>query len=336
MDNIEDLKTDASIAYILQKLKETKPVKKPEAETDKTDKSDKENSLIVPVTDIPVNSFSKKEFPVKEVQLEKEPETHENSFADNNILPWFSKSDKDLKLIHYLSLNDSGYLVHNSIKVSSPANDIASLKLKNNYVCDVDYYKSRHYVLHVAHFESNFPYSKTFTPTDESLQTANESAENPELVKISQDDVCKEVAQNEKYFHYVIFTDLGIADFIVRQDYLPFPYGESDLNKWFEESSNYVSVEMPNFKANPHIVSDKVNSIRDIKHDIITMHRPGIITLDSVDNNDSSYSIHLKLKDEFNFIQLNRILGCLKYYSQNESKSLDSFKRFINKYFDIE
>lgn len=334
MDDIESLKQDANIASILQKLKDTKPAKKPVSDTE-VSKPKETQSLAVPVTDIPVNSFQKKEFPVKEVPLEKEAEHKYSSFADDKILPWFSKSDLDLRLIHYLSLDDSGNLVRNSIKVSSPANDIAALKMKSNYVCDIDYYKSKHYVLHIAHFESNLPYSKAYTPVDESYST-NESDEHPELERISQDDIQHQVESNEKYFHYVVYTDLGVADFIVRQDDLPFPYGESNLNKWFEDTSNYIQLKNPNYVANSRLVSDNVVAIRDVKHDIITMHRPGVITLDSVDNDDEEYQIHLTLKDEFNFIPLNRVLGCLKMYSQSETKSLDNFRRFINKYFDVE
>jgi hypothetical protein len=325
MDSIENLKTDANIANILQKLKSAKPgpeKKEPSTTIDTTKKTNAVPSLMVPATEISVTSLPKKEF------IKKEPDVKHYLDKDNIdesvVLPWLKASDRDLKLLHYITFDDSGNLVYNTIKTDRPANDLASLKLRDNYVCDINYYKSRHYVLYVKQFESTIAYSRTFTPVEEGLE------------KVPTEDISLQVANDEKYDHYVVFTDLGIADFIVKKDDVAYPYLESNLSKWFEEVSNYHLLQNANYEPNPRFVDEDLsNKIRDFKYDIITMPRPGIITLDSVDNSDQDYKLHLTLKDEFSFLPLKRVLGCLRYYTTHSDKSFDDFKRFVNKYFNI-
>ena len=65
------------------------------------------------------------------------------------------------------------------------------------------------------------------------------------------------------------------------------------------------------------------------------MHMPGVITLDSVDNEDPGYQVHIRLKDEYSFIPLNKLLKCIRYYASHDEKSFDEFRRFINQYFDV-
>ena len=123
--------------------------------------------------------------------------------------------------------------------------------------------------------------------------------------------------------------------FIVRQDDITYPYGESNLSKWFEEVSNHTVLKNTEYKQNTRDISDEAASIREFKYDIITMHMPGVITLDSVDNEDPGYQVHIKLKDEYSFIPLNKLLKCLRYYASHDEKSFDEFMRFINQYFDV-
>jgi len=349
MEGIDDIKTDANIANILKRLKDAAPAKKKEkvAEDNSSDDNIKQNprSLEVPVQNIPVESIPR---PV--IDRKEDPEVNndleDHKFVEENILPWFSKSDKDNNLLHYIKLNNSGNLEYCSIKTDRLAEVIASLKIKPDYLCDIDYYKSDHYVLYVKQFDSDYSYNRSYTPeskvividetqiVSEDSTTTNEST-NPDLVKITSDELTAAVACSDKYTHCVVFTDLGIADFIGKSDEVTCSCCSPDLNKWFEETSNYIQLKNTEYDANPRVISDDAVAIRDFKYDIVTMHRPGIITLDSVDNEDPNYQIHIKLKDEYSFIPMNRVLGCLKDYSLNSNKSIDDFKRFINRYFDI-
>jgi hypothetical protein len=110
----------------------------------------------------------------------------------------------------------------------------------------------------------------------------------------------------------------------------------NNLDKWFETVSNTIVVENPNFESTKQTkLSDEANSIEDYKYNIITMTRPGIFILDSADNSDTEYQLTIKLKDEYSFIPIEKVLICLKKYSTSKTKSIDDFKRFINTYFDI-
>lgn len=330
---------DAGIAMILQRLKDAKLHAQEKDESPKQDEESPEvgsqQSLEASDTDVQVASL-----PSQVIDRRDDPQVPEHiaeeDLSEESLLPWFLKSDKDLKMLHYITFDDSGNLVYNSIKTDRPANDLASLKLRDNYACDIDYYKSRHFVLCVKQFESDYSYSRSFSKLDECRQTISEADDSkPVLTRVPTEDVSTIVANADKYSHYVVFTDLGVADFIVRQDDITYPYGEANLSKWFEEVSNHVVLKNTEYKPTTLDISDEVESIREFKYDIITMHMPGVITLDSVDNEDPSYQVHIKLKDEYSFIPLNKLLKCLRYYASHDEKSFDEFRRFINQYFDV-
>jgi len=339
MAGIEDLKTDENIAKILRKLKGTSAPSSEapndaKATSDKSADADGYKSLEVPATDIKVNQVNNVvsyKQPVKEAPTEESPSIHK-SFADKSILPWFSKADRDLDKLHYIKMNESGYLEYCSIKESDKSDEnVATLQMSEDYLCDIDYYNSNHYVLYIKRLDSDYGYNRTYT-----TEALNDSASNPTLAKTDSDDIELAVMHSNKYSHYVVFTDLGVADFIVKDDDVSCLCDSSnDMNKWFEEVSNRVQLKLPNFNANNHIIRDDVANIQNFKYDIVTMHVPGVITIDSVDNNDPEYQVHIALKDEFGFLPLNRVLGCIKLYASSDKKGIDDFRRFINRYFDI-
>lgn len=349
----EGLRTDEGIADILRRLKSAKTSNiVVEEDKSKDENIDASNELEVPAENVKVSEAPK-------VVINNEPkDTFANSLGDidlssEEILPWFTAADKDIKLVHYIKFDDSGNITYNTIKATSPDEDLAALRMKSDYVCDIDYYKSCHFVLCVKQIESDYHYSRSYIPADESYTTndsnivvedtkivsednsTDDDNNNPTLEKVPTEGILDVISSTDKYYHYVVFTDLGTADFLVRQDDLPYPFGESNLSKWFEETSNYIPLHKAKFEVNSRHLSNAVNDIKDFKYDIITMHRPGFITLDSVDNDDPNYSLTIKLKDEFSFIPMNRILGCLKYYASHTNKSTDDLRRMINKYFDV-
>lgn len=346
---MDDLKTDAKIADILKKLKDTKPKDK---ENDKSKENDKKDSD--PVVDAALSGDTGTEVNLVE-NSEKEDELARNEianagFSNEAILPWFSDSDRDTEYIHYIKFDDTGNISYGNIKSTSSASAIAALKLTKDYACDVDYFKNKHFVLYVKQLDSDYSASRSFIPTndkdhievedtkivnDDSV-SVTESFNNPELTKVSTEDITAKVSDCDIYSHFVVFTDLGIADFVARQSGVSYPYSDTDYNKWFEETSNYIQVKNARYDSNyEYVMSDKLANVNSYKYDIITMHRPGVITLDSVDSSDSSSQIHIKLKDEFSFLPMNRILKCLKYYALTENRSPNDFKLFISRYFDI-
>lgn len=352
MEGIDDLKTDANIANILKRLKDTKPNKVTVTDDDTLSVNDNDETKPESKQE-PVEQSTQKieEIPTVAVDRKNDPQVNDyledNEFVEEDILPWFSKADKDLDLLHYITMNGSGGLEYCSIKTDRPAEVIASLKIKPDYLCDIDYYKSKHYVLYVKQLESNYSNSRLYTPESKTIvvdetqivpddSVATESVTtNPDFVKVSSDDLTAAVANADRYNHYVVFTDLGIADFIAKSDDVTCSCCSPDLNKWFEETSNHIQLKNTEYDANPRVISEDAASIRDFKYDIITMHRPGVITLDSVDNADPDYQVHIKLKDEYSFLPMNRVLGCLKNYASSDKKGMDDFRRFLNKYFDI-
>ena len=348
MADIEDIKTDPQIANILQRLKNTSKsvVKKKDDDLSSSYKdnqslSNEKPSYAISAKEIPV-AKSSDSIPKKEVAVDAnkdatsiEKKTEEVvTFTDEDILPWFSKSDKDLNFIHYIKFNESCNIEYDKVKNDISPEDLAALKLKSDYVCDIDYYKSNHYILCVKNIDSNYSASRSFSPSDDDRTVVKESLDD-DMRKLDSDRLSSLVVDTDRYFHYVVVTDLGVADFLVRQDDVPYPYGESDLNKWFEEVSNHVQIINPRFEKNSLLVSEESEKIRDFKYDIITMHRPGVIVLDSVDNSDSSYQLHIKLKDEFSFLPMNRVLGCLKFYATSKKKTVGDFRKFIDRYFDV-
>lgn len=347
MEGIDDIKTDASIANILRRLKDTTP-KNPTKDDSNTSSTEHDTTEQTPESS---STHDVKEIPDAVVIRKNDQHVNDyledKDFTEDEILPWFSKADKDLDLLHYIKLNDYGDVEYCSIKTDRPAEIIASLKIKPDYLCDIDYYKSKHYVLYVKQIESDYAYSRLYTPeskiividetqivSDDSI-VSESATTNPDLVKIPSDDLAATVTCYDKYTHYVVFTDLGVADFIARSDEATCSCCSADLNKWFEETSNYIQLKNTEYDANPRVISNEASSLKDFKYDIITMHMPGVITLDSVDNNDPDYKVHIKLKDEYSFLPMNRILGCLKNYSLSDKKGIDDFRRFINRYFDI-
>lgn len=334
--NVSNLRTDEGIADILRRLKSAKSTVKPVFE-DKNEDLPVENTLEIPAEDVPVTAAPD----AVEIKQDEDTSFYDDlSLSDSEVLPWFNEADKDIKLIHYIKFDSSGNIVYDTVKATEPTEDLAALKMKSDYVCDIDYYKSRHFVLCVKQIESDYHRSRSFIPTDESLDrskiiTEDASNDKPTLDKVPTESVSDIVATVDKYYHYVVYTDLGTVDFLVRQDDVPYPFGEPNLSKWFEEVSNYVPIKRAKYEVNSRTVSDAASAIKDFKYDIITMHRPGIITLDSVDNSDPNYKVNIKLKDEFSFMPMNRILGCLKYYSSHNNKSTDDLRRMLNKYFNV-
>lgn len=344
MSVIGGVRIDEGLADILKKLKETESKEKAKDNADKADKIDtskaSENSKNTEhdtFTSLPTDKV------YSVVPLDKkETKSTANTNGDNlseDILPWFTKSDKDTELIHYLKLDDNGKIVPATIRSDKSIGDLAALKLKSNYLCDVDYYKSKHFVLYVKQLNSDYEYSRSFIATNESASkviTVEDTTfvdDNPELIKVPTENVTTVVADSTRYTHYIVFTDLGIADFISNDDMI-YTVSNEDLSKWFEIVSNSSLIKNAKFDKNSIIMSSSAESIRDYKYNLITIRRPGIFTLDSMDNDDSDYHLNVKLKDEYSFIPSESILKCFKLYS-NGSKSIVEFRQFIDRYFDI-
>lgn len=322
LDDIKHIKVDEGLADILQKVRAAgKKKDKSKNKEVKQDTSDASDNAVESLVD-----------KYNAANIEDDVDTF-----NAGTLPWFDESDKDDKYLHYIRIDDAGNLVYDKVKQDSTPNSIAALKMKDNYLCDVDYYKNKYNVLFVKQLDSDYPYSRSFVAqTNESLIEVEDTKiiddsneEHPELTKTATENISDEVAECDKYYHYVVFTDLGIADFIARADDVSYPYTESDLNKWFEDTSNRVPIKNPRFDETTETVN-----IPDYKYDIVTMHRPGIFTLDSSDNETQS-PIHLQLKDEYSYIPIKNILECLKKYSSDDNKSFEDFKKFIVRYFEF-
>ena len=268
-------------------------------------------------------------------------ELESSNFTEEDILPWFSYSDRDNENIHYM--NSKFEL--KSTKAGKTPNDLAALKMSKEFLCECDYFKSRHHVLFVRQLDSDYSYNRSFIAANESVKNdivvedtqIIESAE-PTLKRVATENISQEVVDSYKYFHFVVFTDLGIADFVAKSDDISYPYSysdESELDSWFEVSSNTVPMKLARFDSNKNYdLSDTVNNIRDYKYNLISMRRPGVFTLDSDENNDSSYRLTIQIKEEFSFLPLKSVVSCLKKYS-NGSKSPDDFKSFLNRYFYV-
>ena len=296
MEDIEGIKTDPMIGDILNKLKnagearivnESKPVVIEKAA------EDKQEEIIDNVVD--ENNVSNNDDAV-DTSVDVVQDTTCITDDCDLILPWLNASDLDNELLHYATLDENGKLQYHSINLGKSDNEIAALKLSDNYVCDIDYYKSKHYVLYITQECDN-------TGGDCSL-----------------------------YYNFTVLTDLGTAKFTARGLDLTYPDSDSNLSKWFEDASNYVILSNPSYMPNPDCDNDL---IRDYKYDVITMNTPGVFTLDSIDNEDPNYNVMIKIKEEFRMIPLDRVLGCLKYYSTSKLKTIGDFRSFICKYFDV-
>lgn len=299
MDNIENLKTDAQIADILNKLKAASNPSSPQVPVVHYSDYNKEEVVKPKAEDTtketpPIEDTSD----IEQSNVKDSPVEENISVSADPILPWFRPEDRDTKKFHYIKSGTNGSLEYGCVSADHSSDDLAALRLKNDYLCDLDYYNSPHYVLFVKQIEGD------------SDQFGN------------------------SYYHYYIFTDNGIADFNVPQDAVPYPFYENDLNKWFETVSNYNLLSNPKFNSNHNAqLLESVDGIRDFKYDIITMNRPGVFTLDSIDNDDADYQLCIKVKDKYGFIPINKIIECLKYYAVN--KSTDELKSFVNMYFDV-
>lgn len=368
IDNISNkIQTDARIASILQKLrdadeKDKSSKKKNDKETDtgnvESKEDDTEKSVQEPRVQEPrVQELANSDKIVNQMKDVVDQKIHNdltsNNFVDNIVLPWFTPEDRDTEYLHYMKLDGDGSTTYSSVKLNKPLNDIASLKLKKDYLCDIDYYKSNHYVLLVERIMSDYNVNNTLmVSSDETELTVNDIEINAteiidsddsisattsiESPKVNTNEYSQMVMKLAQYVRYIVFTDYGIADFVVKSTNVIQPTFNTDLNKWFEEISNYSLLKNTEFTPTcTSEIQNDINNIRDYKYDIITMHRPGIITLDSVDNNDSNYQVNLKLKDEFSFLPIDRILSCLKQYATNDNKSIDDLRFFINYYFDV-
>lgn len=359
IDNISNkIQTDARIASILQKLrdadeKDKSSKKKNDKETDTGNVESKEDDTEKSVQEPRVQELANSDKIVHHMKDLVDQKIHDdltsNNFVDNIILPWFTPEDRDTEYSHYISLGSNGTTTYNKVKLNKQL--IASLKLKKDYLCDIDYYKSNHYVLFVERVMSDYGNNKSLVSSSYETELTVDDIEINATEIIDSDDsisattsiepqkvneYSQTVMKHSQYVRYIAFTDYGIADFIVRStDSFAQTYN-SDLNKWFEEISNYSPLKNTAFTPTCTLdMQSAINSVRDYKYDMITMHRPDIITLDSIDNGDSNYQVNLKLKDEFSFLPIDRILSCLKQYATNDNKSIDDLKCFINYYFDV-
>lgn len=348
MADVGGIRIDEGLADILSKLRQS--------ESSKAEPS-KSHAVITAVSDNAGDSSAKSLVDRFSSQVKVNPSNliqsfsrqdykglESSGFTEEDILPWLSYSDKDTENIHYI--NSKFELV--STKASKTPNDAAALKMSKDFICECDYFKSRHYVLCVRQLDSDYSYSRSFIAANESArnnivvedtQIIDESENQPTLKKVATENITGDVVDSYKYFHFVVFTDLGIADFVAKSDDISYPYlyhSGKELDDWFESISNTVVMKDARFDSNKRYeLSDEVDSIRDYNYNMISMRRPGIFTLDSDSNQDSDYKVTIKLKDEFSFIPTNSIISCLKRYSTSSKKSIDDLKRFLNRYFEV-
>ena len=348
MADIGGIRIDEGLADILSKLRQSNSKNKEETERSAADQAVNAN---IPDNDAKslVDRFSSqvKINPSNLIQSftrQDYSDLESSGFTEESILPWLSYSDRDTENIHYI--NSKFDLV--TTKSNKTPNDIAALKMSKDFLCECDYFKSRHYVLHVSQLNSDYSYSRSFIAANESVKNnlivedtlvIDEPDNQPTLKKVPTENITGSVVDSYQYFHFVVFTDLGIADFVANSDDISYPYSyqnNRELDEWFETISNTVITKNARFDSNKQYeLSDEVNNILDYKYNLISMRRPGVFTLDSDSNQDSSYKITIKLKDQFSFIPTNSIISCLKRYATSSTKSIDDFKQFLNRYFEV-
>ena len=306
MEGIENLKTDPTIGDILNKLKnagEHRIVYEMKNTVDDSNDYNTDNVIEEKKDKIVENTEEDGRVedtePVCEdevvdeninVQDIDDPQHDGIDQVDNEyMLPWMNESDLDTELLHYATFNNVGELEYHCINLDqSSDNEIAALKLANDFACEIDYYKSVHYVLSIR----------------------------------------EDTGPNNTY-RLTVVTDLGVAEFSA-SEYLSLIFENNNYSKWFEEIPNYELLFDASFTPNETVDN---SIIKDHKYDIVTMLHPYMFSLDSSESDDEE--IIVKVKDEYTIIPLNRILGCIKYYSTSKLKSYDNFRSFINKYFDI-
>lgn len=336
MANINGIPIDEGLSDILAKLKQSniaanKEKKNQEAQ-DQEIKSEKPSLL---------NQYSSH---VQSINKSVQPQTFTKQehkeleavgFTDEDILPWFSYSDLDKTNFHYMKTNGE----HCVTKANSTS--VETTKSSKDYLCSVDYFKNQHYVLHIRQLESDYSYSRVYT--NESLEndiTIEEVTDveysQPTLKKISTEEIISDVSDSYKYYHFVVFTDLGIADFIATSDDVSYPYHEDNLSKWFENVSNTAILKCANFDSNKYYnLQDSLDKLQSYNYDLISVARPGIFVLNSSENTDANYKVIIKLKDGYSFLPITEVLKCFKLYANSDKKSLDEFKQFLNRYFEV-
>ena len=348
MADIGGIRIDEGLADILSKLRQSNSKNKEETERSAADQAvnanihdndtkslvDRFSSQVKINPNNLIQSFTRQDY----------SDLESAGFTEESILPWLSYSDRDTENIHYI--NSKFDLV--TTKSNKTPNDIAALKMSKDFLCECDYFKSRHYVLYVRQLNSDYSYSRSLVAANESVKNnlivedtlvIDEFDNQPTLKKVPTENITGSVVDSYQYFHFVVFTDLGIADFVANSDDISYPYSyqnNRELNEWFETISNTVIIKNARFDSNKQYeLSDEVNNILDYKYNLISMRRPGVFTLDSDSNQDSSYNITIKLKDQFSFIPTNSIISCLKRYATSSTKSIDDFKQFLNRYFEV-
>ncbi len=264
----------------------------------------------------------------------------DSDLVEADILPWFSHDDCDTQFFHYMDLSGE----HKCVKASTPIKEITTLQLNKTFLCSLQYFKSKHNVLSVRQLVSDYSYSRSFIAANESVKNnivledvtlIESNNSNPTLTKVSTEDVTQKVVDSYTYYHFIVYTDLGIADFVAKSDDISYPYNENDLNDWFEKVSNLVTIKNPHFESNKDIqLAASLENVLDYNYNLISVIRPGLIVLDSSDNTNDNYKVFLKVKNEYSFIPAIQFLRCLKTYSINK-KSNDDLKLFLNKYFDV-
>lgn len=322
MDDINNLQTDGRIADILNKLKE----------------ADNKASARFNIKPIMTRDKSNTDTTTQVVAPNIDTGNHQlNSVAEYKCepLPWFTPSDLDTDNIHFIKFDNSNELTYDSIPANKSVSDIALLKVSKDYVCDVDYYKSRHYVLLVKELENDHKVSNTYVVSNESVEFEDvsfidDSQELTESLSQPDNDIAQTINDNIQYRKFCVFTDLGIATFVATAESTQFPYGEPNLSKWFEDVSNHNVLINPEFSA---FSIDDTLQLHSCKYDIITMRKPGVIQLDSSD--EQVTPLIISIKDDYKFIPLNRLLGCIKYYATHTTKTTDELNSFIATYFNI-
>lgn len=353
MSIVNGILIDEGLTDILTKLRNTeikKSSKSAEAKTEKpadTDKSkslasrfvmstDNTNTTLVNTYKQLLNDTNSNGVTVNDLNNYAK----DSDLADADILPWFSHNDCDTQYFHYMDLSGE----HKYIKASTPIKEITTLQLNKTFLCSLQYFKSKHNVLSVRQLVSDYSYSRSFIAANESVKnnivledvTLIESDNNnPTLTKVATEDVTQKVVDSYTYYHFVVYTDLGVADFIAKSDDISYPYNENDLNDWFEKVSNLVTIKNPHFESNKDIqLAASLENVLDYNYNLISVVRPGLIVLDSSDNTNDDYKVFLKVKDEYSFIPVIQFLRCLKTYSIDK-KSNDDLKLFLNRYFDV-
>lgn len=296
------LSQDPAIAMILQKLQETSNDEESTEETPSVNEDSETTDDLTNKKEDVENTEEQDNDNQSEDEEFVEEDIHCDACLEKYLLPWITLEDRDNDVLHYAVFNGDT-LIYKDADPKSSTDDIAKLKMSSDYACEIDYYKNNQYVLFVK-------------------QDKKDSSQNTA--------------------HYTVYTDLGVIEFDAAADKLT---EDKDLNNWFEKLCNYTELKDVQYKEYKLKTAQKLNSsdncntnissIKEFKYNIITMQVSGLISLDSIYNEDDHYKLHIKLKDEFKFIPLVRFLKCLKHYAESENKSFDNFKLYLSNHFDL-